>query len=364
MASPVKLNSVPNRGGRPSGRRSHELEVNRAREELRLANARLKFKHLLRSARSLAEFEGTTIPVDLRRLCQRAAREHRDASYTFAINELKQFLANHSSATQLARNLYDELGEASPLAEYVSADTSPAKTPRTRAIADIAQQVRSLCGTMSAVAHQVQDLQARFPAPPPQPPAPAPVVQPVMTLAPPAQVLAPAVPPPAPAPDAAHAGQAALGTAPAQVSGMDGTMSLVLNRVQQPNPLSQNVTSAPAIAKSYRQPPAFNGTTSAQVTEPDAWFDTVIQYLRDTNANPIEGLRYYCTGEVLTWYNSFNRKCKDTNQQLTLEALRTDFIELFGDINRDTPHQVRERLDKHEHAMKPGESVPAYVQRF
>ncbi|GIL75644.1 hypothetical protein Vretimale_15197 [Volvox reticuliferus] len=69
---------------------------------------------------------------------------------------------------------------------------------------------------MSAVVHQVQDLQARFPAPPPQPPAPAPVVQPVMTLAPPAQVLAPAVPPPAPAPDAVHAGQAALGTAPAQ----------------------------------------------------------------------------------------------------------------------------------------------------
>ncbi|GIL75643.1 hypothetical protein Vretimale_15197 [Volvox reticuliferus] len=217
---------------------------------------------------------------------------------------------------------------------------------------------------MSAVVHQVQDLQARFPAPPPQPPAPAPVVQPVMTLAPPAQVLAPAVPPPAPAPDAVHAGQAALGTAPAQVSGMDGTTSLVLNRVQQPNPLSQNVTSAPAIAKSYRQPPAFNGTTSAQVMEPDAWFDTVIQYLRDTNANPMEGLRYYCTGDVLTWYNSFTRKCKDTNQQLTLEALRADFIELFGDINRDTPHQVRERLDKHEHAMKPSESVPVYVQRF
>ncbi|GIL73713.1 hypothetical protein Vretimale_5399 [Volvox reticuliferus] len=361
MASPVKLNSVPNRGGRPSGRRSHELELARnLYDELGEASPLAEYVSADTSkppkrTRAVtfiddAPLDNTQSSPPPHKRCKLAARMARRAKHAGSAEDPKRHSADSPSTL--------------PLDAIAQSTAGPAKTPRTRAIADIAQQVRSLCGTMSAVAHQVQDLQARFPAPPPQPPAPAPVVQPVMTLAPPAQVLAPAVPPPAPAPDAAHAGQAALGTAPAQVSGMDGTMSLVLNRVQQPNPLSQNVTSAPAIAKSYRQPPAFNGTTSAQVTEPDAWFDTVIQYLRDTNANPIEGLRYYCTGEVLTWYNSFNRKCKDTNQQLTLEALRTDFIELFGDINRDTPHQVRERLDKHEHAMKPGESVPAYVQRF
>ncbi len=71
-------------------------------------------------------------------------------------------------------------------------------------------------------------------------------------------------------------------------------------------------------------------------------------------------MRYYCTGDVLTWYNSYLRIIPGC----TIEALRADFIQLFGDVHKDTPHQVRERLDRLEHAMKAGESVPQYVQRF
>ncbi len=56
-------------------------------------------------------------------------------------------------------------------------------------------------------------------------------------------------------------------------------MSVGVN--MQPAPQSHSAT-APAFTKSFRQPPAFHGTISAQVKEPDAWFDTVVQYLRDT----------------------------------------------------------------------------------
>jgi hypothetical protein len=54
----------------------------------------------------------------------------------------------------------------------------------------------------------------------------------------------------------------------------------------------------------------------------------------------------------------------NTNDALTLPALRAAFLLQYGDVRRHTEQEVRDRLFAGEHYMKSGERVGEYTQRF
>jgi uncharacterized membrane protein YgcG len=54
----------------------------------------------------------------------------------------------------------------------------------------------------------------------------------------------------------------------------------------------------------------------------------------------------------------------NTNDALTLPALRAAFLLQYNDVRRHTEQEVRDRLFAGEHYMKSGERVGEYTQRF
>ncbi len=112
------------------------------------------------------------------------------------------------------------------------------------------------------------------------------------------------------------------------------------------------------------QPPKFAGSLNADVTCARTWFDSVMRYCDRVHIDPLEDFWGFLQGKAAVWGNSTLERHLNGTAPLTRTTLREKFLLLYGEPDCNDAARVREKLRHNEHAMRAGETVAQYTQRY